>query len=233
MTNELIAVIDDEADIRELVSIHLKKANFRVREFAEAEPFYQFLAKEAPDLVILDLMLPDVDGLQICRYLRGHERFASVPIIMLTARTEEVDKIIGLELGADDYVVKPFSPRELVARVRAVLRRHSRHDEQPRRIVVADVIIDVDRHEVQVKGQTVDLTPSEFKILHLLAMRQGRIQTRDQILDFLWGDEKSVVDRTVDVHIRHLREKLGKASHIIKNVRGAGYRIDNETVDIF
>jgi len=233
MANELIAVIDDEADIRELVSIHLKKANFRVREFAEAEPFYQFLAKEAPDLVILDLMLPDVDGLQICRYLRGHERFASVPIIMLTARTEEVDKIIGLELGADDYVVKPFSPRELVARVRAVLRRHSRHDEQPRRIVVADVIIDVDRHEVQVKGQTVDLTPSEFKILHLLAMRQGRIQTRDQILDFLWGDEKSVVDRTVDVHIRHLREKLGKASHIIKNVRGAGYRIDNETVDIF
>ena len=233
MTNELIAVIDDEADIRELLSIHLKKANFRVREFAEAEPFYQFLAKEAPDLVILDLMLPDVDGLQICRYLRGHERFASVPIIMLTARTEEVDKIIGLELGADDYVVKPFSPRELVARVRAVLRRHSRHDEQPRRIVVADVIIDVDRHEVQVKGQTVDLTPSEFKILHLLAMRQGRIQTRDQILDFLWGDEKSVVDRTVDVHIRHLREKLGKASHIIKNVRGAGYRIDNETVDIF
>jgi two-component system phosphate regulon response regulator PhoB/two-component system alkaline phosphatase synthesis response regulator PhoP len=232
MGNELIAIIDDEPDIRKLVSIHLKRSNFRVREFAEAEPFYQFLEKEVPDLVILDLMLPDVDGLQICRYLRGHERFASLPIIMLTAKIEEIDKIIGLELGADDYMTKPFSPRELVARVRAVLRRHGRHDEHPRRIVVADVIIDVDRHEVQVKGQTVDLTPSEFKILHLLAMRQGRIQTRDQILDFLWGDEKSVVDRTVDVHIRHLREKLGEASHIIKNVRGAGYRIDNETVDI-
>ena len=232
MTNQLIAVIDDEPDIRELVSIHLKKANFRVREFTEAEPFYQFLAREIPDLIILDLMLPDIDGLQICKYLRGNDRFASIPIIMLTAKTEEIDKIIGLELGADDYVPKPFSPRELVARVRAVLRRPARIDVAAQRIVVSDVVIDVDRREVRVKGKTIDLTPSEFKILHLLAMRQGRIQTRDQILNFLWGDEKFVIDRTVDVHIRHLREKLGEASQIIKNVRGAGYRIDNETVDI-
>ncbi|MBP1749343.1 MAG: alkaline phosphatase synthesis transcriptional regulatory proteinphoP [Deltaproteobacteria bacterium] len=232
MTNQLIAVIDDEPDILELVSIHLKKANFRVREFTEAEPFYQFLAREIPDLIILDLMLPDIDGLQICNYLRGNDRFASIPIVMLTAKTEEIDKIIGLELGADDYVPKPFSPRELVARVRAVLRRPARIDAAAQRIVVSDVVIDVDRREVRVKGKTIDLTPSEFKILHLLAMRQGRIQTRDQILNFLWGDEKFVIDRTVDVHIRHLREKLGEASQIIKNVRGAGYRIDDETVDI-
>ena len=232
MTNQLIAVIDDEPDIRELVSIHLKKANFRVREFTEAEPFYQFLAREIPDLIILDLMLPDIDGLQICNYLRGNDRFASIPIVMLTAKTEEIDKIIGLELGADDYVPKPFSPRELVARVRAVLRRPARIDVAAQRIVVSGVVIDVDRREVRVKGKTIDLTPSEFKILHLLAMRQGRIQTRDQILNFLWGDEKFVIDRTVDVHIRHLREKLGEASQIIKNVRGAGYRIDDETVDI-
>lgn len=232
MTNQLIAVIDDEPDILELVSIHLKKANFRVRGFMEAEPFYQFLAKEIPDLVILDLMLPDIDGLQICKYLRGNDRFSSIPIIILTAKTEEIDKIVGLELGADDYVTKPFSPRELVARSRAVLRRPARVDAATQRIVVSDIVIDVDRHEVRVKGKTIDLTPSEFKILHLLAMRQGRIQTRDQILNFLWGDEKFVIDRTVDVHIRHLREKLGEASYIIKNVRGAGYRIDNEAVDI-
>lgn len=232
MANQLISVVDDEPDILELVSIHLKKANFRVRGFAEAETFYRFLAKEIPDLIILDLMLPDIDGLQVCQYLRGNERFASVPIIMLTARTEEIDKVVGLELGADDYVTKPFSPRELVARVRAVLRRSARGDEPARQITVGDVAIDSDRHEVRVKGKRIDLTPSEFKILHLLATRQGRIQTRDQILDYLWGDEKFVVDRTVDVHIRHLREKLGDASHIIKNIRGAGYRIDGETVDI-
>lgn len=232
MPHELIAVVDDEPDILELVSIHLKKANFRVRGFADAEHFYQFLGKEAPDLVILDLMLPDIDGLQVCKYLRGNERFASVPIIMLTAKTEEIDKVIGLELGADDYVTKPFSTRELIARVRAVLRRRVRAEVEAGRLVIGDVAIDIDRREVRVKGKPVDLTPSEFKILHLLAMRQGRIQTRDQILNYLWGDEKFVIDRTVDVHVRHLREKLGEASHIIKNVRGAGYRIDDETVDI-
>lgn len=233
MTNPLIAVVDDEQDILELVSINLKRSNFRVREFLDAESFYHFLSKEHPDLVILDLMLPDIDGIEICKYIRGHERFSSLPIIMLTAKVEEADKVIGLELGADDYVTKPFSPRELIARVRAVLRRHGRYDQPEKRILIADlVMIDIDKHEVHVKGKRIDLTPSEFKILHLLASRQGRVQSRDQILNFLWGDEKFVVDRTVDVHIRHLREKLGEASHIIKNVRGAGYRIDDETVDI-
>jgi two-component system phosphate regulon response regulator PhoB/two-component system alkaline phosphatase synthesis response regulator PhoP len=227
MASQLIAVVDDEPDILELVSLHLKRSNFRVSGFADAQSFYQFIAKEAPDLVILDLMLPDVDGLEICKYLRAQDRFSSVPVIMLTAKTEETDKVIGLELGADDYVTKPFSPRELVARVRAVLRRHGRTDDDARKMVISSIVsIDLDRHEVEVEGNKVELTPTEFRILELLASRRGRIQSRDQILTHLWGDEKYVIDRTVDVHIRHLREKLGKAAHLIKNVRGAGYRVE-------
>lgn len=227
MTSQLIAVVDDEPDILELVSLHLKRSNFRASGFADAQSFYQFLAKEVPDLVILDLMLPDVDGLEICKYLRAQERFSSIPVITLTAKTEETDKVIGLELGADDYVTKPFSPRELVARVRAVLRRHGRSEDDARKIVISGlVVVDLDRHEVEVEGKKVELTPTEFRILELLASRRGRIQSRDQILTHLWGDEKYVIDRTVDVHIRHLREKLGNAAHIIKNVRGAGYRVE-------
>ena len=219
--------VDDEPDILELVSLHLRKANYRVSAFTDADSLYRSLAREVPDLIILDLMLPDVDGLEICRYLRGHERFASVPIIMLTAKTEEADRVIGLELGADDYVTKPFSPRELVARVRAVLRRHDRKDEdQQKTVVTGAVTIDPDKHEVSVDGKKLLLTPTEFKMLHLLASRKGRILSRDQILNSLWGEEKFVIDRTVDVHIRHLREKLGSASWIIKNVRGVGYKIE-------
>ncbi|MHB8108673.1 MAG: response regulator [Syntrophorhabdaceae bacterium] len=227
MAGQLIAVVDDEPDILELVSINLKRSNFRVREFTEALPFYEFLSKQLPDLIILDLMLPDIDGLEICRYLRNQELLAAIPIIMLTARAEETDRIIGLELGADDYVTKPFSPRELIARVRAVLRRYDRRNEETHRIIISGIVtIDIDKREVCVNGKQIDLTPAEFKVLQLLASKKGRIQSRDQILGFLWGNEKYVIDRTVDVHIRHLREKLGEASHIIKNVRGAGYRIE-------
>ncbi len=227
MANQLVAIIDDEPDILELLSLHLKRSNFNVRGFAEAEPFYRFLSKELPDLIILDLMLPDVDGFEICKYLKGRERFASIPIIMLTAKTEETDKVIGLELGADDYVTKPFSTRELVARVRAVLRRHGKGEEDIKKINVSEhVSMDLDKYEVEADGKKIDLTPAEFKILQLLASKKGRIQSRDQILSFLWGEEKFVIDRTVDVHIRHLREKLGKFSGIIKNVRGVGYKIE-------
>ncbi|OPY76384.1 MAG: Phosphate regulon transcriptional regulatory protein PhoB [Syntrophorhabdus sp. PtaU1.Bin058] len=171
-------------------------------------------------------MLPDVDGFEVCKYLKGHDKYSLIPIIMLTAKSEETEKVLGLELGADDYVTKPFSPRELVARVKAVLRRQGMKIES-KKIEVRDILkIDLEKYEVEVKGEKIDLTPTEFRILNLLVTRAGRIYSRDQILDHLWGKEKFVIDRTVDVHIRHLREKLGNASQFIKNVRGIGYKFE-------
>jgi DNA-binding response OmpR family regulator len=224
-----IVIIDDEPDILELVSLNLKKSGFRVREFSEVEPFYRSLKTGIPDLIILDLMMPEVDGFEVCKYLKNQEAFSSIPIIMLTARTDETDKVLGLELGADDYVTKPFSPRELVARVKAVLRRGGANETDIRKMVIHNILtIDPDKYEVEVKGERIELTPTEFRILQLLASKQGRIQSRDQILSFLWGEEKYVIDRTIDVHIRHLREKLGSAAVLVKNVRGLGYKIDDQ-----
>jgi len=225
--NRYIAIIDDEPDILELVSLNLKKSGFRVKEYNEVEPFYRSLRTEIPDLLILDLMMPDVDGFEVCKYLKNQEGFALIPIIMLTAKTEETDKVLGLELGADDYVTKPFSPRELVARVKAVLRRQGRKEKEPERITINNtLVIDLEKYEVELDRKKVDLTPTEFRILQLLATKKGRVQSRDQILSFLWGEDKYVIDRTIDVHIRHLREKLGDAAAVIKNVRGLGYKIE-------
>jgi two-component system phosphate regulon response regulator PhoB/two-component system alkaline phosphatase synthesis response regulator PhoP len=224
--NELIAIIDDEPDILELVSLHLTKAGFFVREFADADSFNAFVKTSTPDLIVLDLMLPDTDGLELCKMLKRKDAFAAIPIIMLTAKGDETDKILGLELGADDYVTKPFSPKELVARVKAVLRRPVRIEEGKKCKVAGSIIIDPEKYQVTVKGKRVDLTATEFKILQLLASRKGNVFTRDNILDYLWGDEKAVVDRTVDVHIRHLREKLGSAAALIKNIRGIGYKLE-------
>jgi two-component system phosphate regulon response regulator PhoB/two-component system alkaline phosphatase synthesis response regulator PhoP len=222
-----IAIIDDEPDILELVSLNLKRSGFRVKEFSEVEPFYRSLRTEVPDLIILDLMMPDVDGFEVCKHLKNQESFASIPIIMLTAKTEETDKVLGLELGADDYVTKPFSPRELVARVKAVLRRRDRKEPETRKILINNSMsIDLEQYDVEIDGKKIDLTPTEFRILQLLASKKGRVQSRDQILSFLWGEDKYVIDRTIDVHIRHLREKLGNAAACIKNVRGLGYKIE-------
>lgn len=182
------------------------------------------LPRRTPGLVILDLMLPGMDGFEVCRMLRRDPATSSIPVIMLTAKGHETDKVEGLELGADDYVTKPFSPRELVARVKAVLRRTGR--AEPETLALGDLItIDPERFEVKVKDGIVVLTPVEFKILHLLARNQGKVFTRDRILDHLWGNEKAVLDRTVDVHIKNLREKLGDAGDIIRNVRGVGYKL--------
>ncbi|MFP4081990.1 MAG: response regulator [Candidatus Aminicenantes bacterium] len=223
---KLVAVIDDEPDILELVSLHLKKAGFKVEAFLDAESLYRFIQKTIPDLLILDLMLPDADGVDICKYLKKEEKFSSMPIIMLTAKGEETDKILGLELGADDYVTKPFSPKELVARIKAVLRRPPPVDSA-KKINVGNVLtIDSGKHEVQIENKKVDLTSTEFRILHLLASKKGWVFSRDQILDHLWGQEKAVLDRTIDVHIKHLREKLGKAASFIRNIRGVGYKLE-------
>ena len=223
--NELIAVIDDEPDILELVSLHLTKSGFKVKEFLTAESFFKFLSSKIPDLIILDLMLPDSDGIEICKYLKSKEDFKFIPVIMLTARATETDKVLGLELGADDYVTKPFSPRELVARVKAVLRRKTQ--ESGKKIKIGDILlIDLNKFEVFVENKKIDLTPTEFRILKILASKKGWVFTRDQILNHLWGQEKAILDRTIDVHIKNLREKLGKAAKFIKNVRGIGYKVE-------
>jgi DNA-binding response OmpR family regulator len=223
---ELIAVVDDEPDILELVSIHLKKANFTVKEFTNAEDFVKSLNTQIPDLLILDLMLPDADGMDICKYLKRKDKYASIPVIMLTAKTDETDKVLGLELGADDYVTKPFSPRELVARVRAVLRRKKQKEEVKKIEIDNMLVIDLQKFEVWLKNKKIALTTTEFKILKILAARQGWVFSREQLLNELWGTDKIVIDRTIDVHIKHLRTKLGSAGKFIKNVRGVGYKIE-------
>jgi DNA-binding response OmpR family regulator len=222
---QVIAALDDEPDILELLKVSLDKAGYRFEGFLEAEGLYRYLAREKPHLLLLDLMLPGTDGLEVCRHIRRTEGLADIPIIMLTARGDESDKVVGLELGADDYVTKPFSVKELVARIHAVLRRPA-GGEASRRIVVGALVIDLDKFEVTADGAKVDLTATEFKILQLLASRRGRVFSRDQILDFLWGQEKAVIDRTIDVHIRNLREKLGPAGSLIRNIRGVGYKLE-------
>lgn len=223
---KLVFIIDDEPDIVELVSLHLEKAGFEARGFLSAEDFFDSIEKKVPDMILLDLMLPDADGFEICKYLKKKDEFASVPIIMLTAKGEETDKILGLELGADDYVTKPFSPKELVARVKAVLRRQHKEEITDKIVIGNFLTIFPEKHEAFVEGNRIDLTTTEFKILLLLASKKGWVFTRDQVLDHLWGREKAVLDRTVDVHIRHLREKLGKAGGLIKNIRGVGYKLE-------
>jgi len=224
-----IAILDDEEDILKLVQTHLAKAGFRVETFSRPEAFLKYLERNRPDLILLDLMLPGTDGLEICRYLKSQPEKSNLPIIMLTARSQEADRVAGLEMGADDYVTKPFSLRELEARIKAVLRRLEKPatgERAEKKLAAGKLIINPEKHEVRLKGQPVELSLSEFKILELLTSRPGRVFTRDQILDHLWGQEKVVIPRTVDVHVRHLREKLGPLADLIKSVRGLGYKYE-------
>jgi DNA-binding response OmpR family regulator len=174
----------------------------------------------------LDLMLPGADGMDICRELKRDERFSSIPVIILTAKGDETDRVLGLETGADDYVIKPFSPKELTSRVKAVLRREIRKKESGKLEVGKILEIDPEKYQVCVEGERIDLTTTEFRILHLLVSQEERVFTRDQILDNLWGEDKAILDRAVDVHIAHLRKKLKKAGQFIKNVRGIGYKLE-------
>jgi len=223
--NKLIAVVDDEPDIVELITHHLKKEGFKVREFYDGESLLTFIKDNPPDLVILDLMLPGIDGLEVCRTLKVNERTSSIPIIMLTARGTETDIVVGLELGADDYIVKPFSPRELIARVKAILRR-AQPAKKTKLFKVGDLVLDLTKYEVRVRNKKVDLTTTEFRVLAILSEKPGWVLTRNQLLDDLWEDEKIVLDRTIDVHIKNLREKLGEAGKLIKTMRGIGYKIE-------
>ncbi len=226
--HETVAIVDDEPDILELVSLYLRNNHFRVREFSDGSSFMKYLDFEKPDFVVLDLMLPDADGFEICKYMKRKKDLSHIPIVMLTAKSEETDTILGLELGADDYIKKPFSPNELIARVKSVLRRIESRQESDtsKKIRTGNITIDTEKHEVVVDGNKVELTSTEFRILQLLASEKGRVFSRDRILDHLWGNEKIVVDRTIDVHIRHLRSKMGSASKLIRNVHGVGYKLE-------
>ncbi len=228
LTNKQIVVVEDEIDILDLISLHLRKERFGVRGFLNGYSFMKYLEAEKPSLIVLDLMLPDVDGFEICKQLRERPDCASIPIIIITARSGETDKVLGLGLGADDYMVKPFSPRELVARVKAVLRRAARQemDNEKEKIEIGTTLtIDLQKYEVVVEGTKIELTTTEFRILQLLASKNGWVFSREKILNHLWGSDKMVLDRTVDVHIKHLREKMGKAGSLIKNMRGIGYKL--------
>jgi len=225
--NEKISLVEDEPDLSKLAASVLTKEGFKVTAYLDASSFLRSLDKALPDLVLLDLMLPDADGLDVCRAIRRNEAWRPIPIIMVTARGSETDRVLGLELGADDYVVKPIVFKELAARIRAVLRR-GRMEALPARISIGSggIEMDLERFEVRIAGKPVELTTTEFKLLHLLASKPGRVFTRDQILDRLWGNEKIVLDRTIDVHIKNLREKMGPAARILKNIRGMGYKIE-------
>ncbi len=222
----VIAVVDDEPDILDLIGLHLSRAGYAVKSFAAARPLLHYVGKQLPDLLVLDLMLPDGDGLEICKSLKKEARTHALPILILTAKGEKADIVLGLEFGADDYLVKPFSPAELVARVKAILRRSTKPGVDDLIRVGADLVIDPGRHTARVGERTVVLTSTEFSILLILSRNPGWVFTREKILDALWGDEKDVIDRTVDVHIKHLREKLGAAGVMIKNIRGVGYKIE-------
>ena len=228
--SEKILVVEDEPDILDLVSYNLKQAGFDVVPVETGEEALDVAARESLALVVLDLMLPGIDGLEVCRLLKQRAESKGVPVLMLTARTEEVDRIVGLELGADDYLVKPFSPRELVLRIRAILRRaHSGEVEEDERIQAGPLQIDPIGHRVQVAGEYVELTATEFRLLLTLAQRRGRVQSREELLNVVWGYEYSGYRRTVDTHVRRLREKIGEAAEMVETVRGVGYRFRRET----
>lgn len=225
---KLVFVVEDEPDILSLIAINLEKSGYDVEKYTEAGPMLKTLEKRVPDLIILDLMLPDYDGLEVCKTLKKNDAYSGIPIIMVTAKTEEFDVVLGLELGADDYIPKPFSPRELVARVKAVLRRGKTiKDHASKQMTLGDLVtIDTAKYEVRVQGEKIQLTSTEFMILKMLSQKPGWVYSREKILDLLWGDEKDVFDRTVDVHIKNLRDKMGPAGKLIKNVRGVGYKIE-------
>jgi two-component system phosphate regulon response regulator PhoB len=225
MSKPRVLVVDDEEDILELVRYSLAKDGHRVRCVATGEEGLDAARHDVPDLIVLDLMLPGLDGLEVCRILKRDPKTSHVPIIMLTAKGEEADVVAGLELGADDYVTKPFSPRVLLARTRAVLRRRSAHmPEDTVTLQVKDILINPQRHEVLVRGKPVILTHVEFRLLHYLARRPGWVFTRQQIIDNVRGDNYPVTDRSVDVQVVGLRKKLGPCGDYIETVRGVGYR---------
>jgi two-component system phosphate regulon response regulator PhoB len=219
-----ILIIEDERDVVDLLTFSLRKAGFAVSTANDGAEGLQRARSEKPAFIILDLMLPKMPGLEVCKVLKSDPATRQTPIMMLTARAEEVDRIVGLELGADDYVTKPFSPREVVLRIGAIMRRADTKEEEEH-LTAGSIVIDTARHEVSVNGKRISLTGLEFKLLRTLMQRRGRVQGRDRLLNDVWGYESVIDTRTVDTHVRRLRKKLGKAADVIESVRGFGYRL--------
>jgi two-component system phosphate regulon response regulator PhoB len=225
MGRERILLIEDEPDIAEVLQYNLEKEGFVVETARRGDSGLEAIRREPPDLVLLDLMLPGVDGLELTRMLKRDSGTSRLPIVMLTARGEEVDRIVGLELGADDYISKPFSPREVVLRVKAVLRRLQPEESAGDRLEVGAIQLDISGHRLRVRGKETPLTATEFRLLRLLMERSGRVQTRGQLLSDVWGYAEDIDSRTVDTHIRRLRRKLGSEADRIETVIGVGYRL--------
>jgi len=226
-----ILVVDDEADVTELVAYHLKAKGYVVETINNPNSSVGVARTFLPDLVILDVMMPEVTGLQICRMLRADPQLKTVPVIFLTAKAEEADRVQGLEIGADDYICKPFSTKELILRVESILRRVSDGaPAEPKQLQAGQIAIDVERHEAVVNGRAVELTATEFRLLRLLIERRGRVQTREHLLINVWNYETEIETRTVDTHVRRLREKLGTEADWIETIRGVGYRFAERKV---
>lgn len=232
MAKQKILAVDDERHILELISYNLQGAGYQVETAETGEQALEMARDTAPDLILLDVMLPDIDGLQVCTRLKREQETASIPVIMLTARGDEIDKVLGLEMGADDYVVKPFGVRELVARVKALLRRSGGQSQAeqaaPKQLSVGGIMLDLTTYHAYVNGERLQLTLKEFELLRMLMQNKGRILSRDQLLNKVWGYEYFGETRTVDVHIRHLRQKLGALGCQIETVRGLGYMFGEE-----
>ena len=216
--------MDDEPEAVELVEFNLKQAGYAVITAADGAEALRKVRAQLPDLIVLDVMLPEMDGFEICKALRLEPATARTPILMLTAKAAEIDRVLGLELGADDYLTKPFSPRELLLRIKKILARGQTEDKSKDQLRFGDLQIDVPRHNASWKGRTIELTATEFKLLTVLAQRSGRVQSRDQLLRDVWEYDSLIDTRTVDTHMRRLREKIGAASVHLETVRGVGYR---------
>ena len=220
-----VLIVDDERDLVSLLDFNLRQAGFETITAASGEQALALLRRRVPDLVLLDLMLPDVSGTEVCRQLKGDPRTRHVPVVMLTAKGEELDRVVGFELGADDYVVKPFSMRELTLRLKAVLRRSARSAKERPPESVGPIRVDVEAHRCYVAGEEVPLTPLEFRLLITLMARLGRVQSRERLLEDVWEMSSELETRTVDTHVKRLREKLGPGRHLLETVRGVGYRL--------
>ncbi len=221
-----IFLLEDDKEIQRMLKEYLEKNKFSLEIFSNAESLYVFLRKEKPDLILLDLMLPDADGVEVCKYLKSKEEYEKIPIIIISAKTEEMDRVVGLEIGADDYICKPFSLRELLARIKVVLKRKEKKEEMQPLELSCGLKIDPEKFKVFYNNYEISLTNTEFKILYLLVSKKGNVFPREKIIENLWGLEKDIYERTIDVHIKNLREKLKEAGKFIKNIRGVGYTFE-------